>query len=130
MVDKDISIFRQDTEEVININPCEIEIVRSKETEDEYGSVSSETIRLEKQTVRIAELSHSETQRLFLEGLLKNHIVNITAKHDADIEAGDKFGYCGKTYKVMFIRNISVGGQTPDKVFRKSGRAEEINEEI
>ncbi|PIE98627.1 MAG: phage head-tail adapter protein [Treponema sp.] len=101
----DVEILRRGTEKIINVNPCEIKINRHKESEDEYGNLTIEEERLEKQTVRIAELSHSETQRLVIEGVLKNHLVNVTGK----------FG---------------VGGFSEDCIYKQSGRAEELNEEV
>ncbi len=126
----DITFLRKGTDEIINVNPCEIEIKRHVESEDEYGSLISEDITLEKQTVRIAELSHSETQRLVIEGVLKNHLVNVTAKFDADIQAGDRFEFCDKTYKILFMRKFWLGGFSKDCIYKQSGRAEELNEEV
>ena len=82
------------------------------------------------QRVRIAEISHSETDRLLQEGLLKTHIVNITAFHDADIQAGDLFDFQGSRYEIVFIRKITIGGYAPANAYKMSGRAKEIREAV
>ena len=78
--------------------------------------------------MRIAEIAHSETDRLLQEGLFKTHIVNITALNDADIRAGDLFDFCGSRYEVIFIHKITIGGYEPENVYKMSGRAKEIRE--
>jgi len=122
----DIDVLRKDTEEIININPIEIIFIRNEKQEDEFGNIKNIEKRTKPQRVRIAELSHNETDRLIQEGLLKNHVVNITARYNADIQSGDKFDFCGNRYEVEFIRKITVGGY--DNVFKMSGKAKEINE--
>ena len=125
MVDN-IDVLRKDTEVIISINPIELVFMRSKNVEDEYRNIKKIETHTEPQRVRIAELSHNETDKLIQEGLLKNHVVNITARYNADIQSGDKFDFCGNRYEVEFIRKITVGGY--DNVFKMSGRAKEINE--
>lgn len=121
-----IDVLRKDTEVIISINPIELVFMRSKNVEDEYRNIKKIETHTEPQRVRIAELSHNETDKLIQEGLLKNHVVNITARYNADIQSGDKFDFCGNRYEVEFIRKITVGGY--DNVFKMSGRAKEINE--
>ena len=121
-----IDVLRKDTEVIISINPIELVFMRSKNVEDEYRNIKKIETHTEPQRVRIAELSHNETDKLIQEGLLKNHVVNITARYNADIQSGDKFDFCGNRYEVEFIRKITVGGY--DNVFKMSGKAKEINE--
>lgn len=125
----DIDALRSDTKAIIAVNPYDIAIVRNEVTIDEYGNTKRYDATLDVQQVRIAELSHSETERLMLSGLSKNHTVNITALHDADIQKDDVFMFQGNKYRILFMRSISLGGYGADCVYKKSGRAEEITEE-
>ncbi|MEL3899320.1 MAG: phage head closure protein [Treponema phagedenis] len=125
----DISALRKDTEAIIAINPYDVEITRREETEDGYGNIKKIDTVLPKQRMRIAELSHNETERLKQEGVFKNHGVNITALHDADIKKGDKFTFLGNRYKVVFMRAITIGGYEKENGYKLSGHAEELEEE-
>ncbi len=120
--------LRKDTESIINCNPAVISFIRREKEKNEYGNVREVEKRTGIQRVRIAEISHSETDRLLQEGLLKTHVVNITALHDADIQAGDLFDFQGSRYEVIFIRKITIGGYEAENVYKMSGRAEEIRE--
>ncbi|CEM60545.1 hypothetical protein TPHV1_10213 [Treponema phagedenis] len=91
----DISALRKDTEAIIDINPYDVEITRREETEDGYGNIKKIDTVLPKQRMRIAELSHNETERLMQEGVFKNHGVNITALHDADIKKAISLRFWG-----------------------------------
>ena len=123
-----IASLRKDTESIINCNPSVISFIRREKEKNEYGNVRKVEKRTEAQRVRIAEISHSETDRLLQEGLLKTHVVNSTALHDADIQAGDLFDFLGSRYEVVFIRKITIGGYEGENVYKMSGRAKEIRE--
>ena len=124
----DIIRLRKDTECIIDCNPSVISFIRRERVKNEYGNIAEEEKQTEGQRVRIAEIAHSETDRLLQEGLFKTHIVNITAPHDADIMAGDLFDFLGSRYEVIFIRKITIGGYGPENVYKMSGRAKEIRE--
>ena len=126
----DITRLRKDTECIIDCNPSLISFIRRERVKNEYGNVAEAEKKTEAQRVRIAEISHSETDRLLQEGLLKTHIVNITAFHDADIQAGDLFDFQGSRYEVVFIRKITIGGYAPENAYKMSGRAKEIREAV
>ena len=123
-----IASLRKDTESIIDCNPSLLFFIRREKEKNEYGNVREVEKRTEAQRVRIAEISHSETDRLLQEGLLKTHVVNITAFHDADIQAGDLFDFQGSRYEVIFIRKITIGGYEAENVYKMSGRAKEIRE--
>ena len=123
-----IASLRKDTESIIDCNPSLLFFIRREKEKNEYGNVREVEKRTEAQRVRIAEISHSETDRLLQEGLLKTHVVNITALHDADIQAGDLFDFLGSRYEVVFIRKITIGGYEAENVYKMSGRAKEIRE--
>ena len=123
-----IASLRKDTESIIDCNPSLLFFIRREKEKNEYGNVREVEKRTEAQRVRIAEISHSETDRLLQEGLLKTHVVNITAFHDADIQAGDLFDFQGSRYEVVFIRKITIGGYEAENVYKMSGRAKEIRE--
>ena len=80
-----IKQLRKDTESIIDVNRTLLFFIRREREKNEYGNVREVEKRTGLQRVRIAEISHSETDRLLQEGLLKTHIVNINAFHDADI---------------------------------------------
>ena len=122
--------LRKDTERIIDCNPSVIVFIRRERVKGEYGNVKEVETRTEAQRVRIAEIAHSETDRLLQEGLLKTHIVNITALDDADIQAGDLFDFQGSRYEVVFIRKITIGGYAPENAYKMSGRAKEIREAV
>ena len=124
----DIASLRKDTESIIDCNPSLISFIRREREKNEYGNVREVEKRTEIQRVRIAEIAHSETDRLLQEGLFKTHIVNITASHDADIQAGDLFDFQGSRYEVVFIRKITIGGYDAEHVYKMSCRAKEITE--
>lgn len=124
----DIEKLRTETVEIINVNPIEITFTRHERSIDDYGNVSETESETEPQRVRIAELSHSETENLMQQGLLKNHYVNITAEHNADIKNGDKFNFLGDRYEVEFIRKITVGGYEAENCYKMSGKAKELKE--
>nr|DAQ25146.1 MAG TPA: head-tail joining protein [Caudoviricetes sp.] len=126
----DITRLRKDTECIIDCNPSLISFIRRERVKNEYGNVAEAEKKTEAQRVRIAEIAHSETDRLLQEGLLKTHIVNITAFHDADIQAGDLFDFQGSRYEVVFIRKITIGGYAPENAYKMSGRAKEIREAV
>lgn len=123
-----IASLRKDTESIIECNPSSISFIRRERVKNEYGNVKEVEKHTEAQRVRIAEVAHSETDRLLQEGLFKTHIVNITASHNADIQAGDLFDFCGSRYEVIFIRKITIGGYEAENVYKMSGRAQEIRE--
>ena len=123
-----VNQLRKDTESIIDCNPSVIVFIRRERVKGEYGNVKEVETRTEAQRVRIAEIAHSETDRLLQEGLLKTHIVNITALDDADIQAGDLFDFQGSRYEVVFIRKITIGGYAPENAYKMSGRAKEIRE--
>jgi len=123
-----IKELRKDSECIIDCNPSVISFIRRERVKGEYGNVKEVETRTEAQRVRIAEIAHSETDRLLQEGLFKTHIVNITALHDADIKAGDLFDFLGSRYEVIFIRKITIGGYDAEHVYKMSGRAKEIRE--
>ena len=123
-----IASLRKDTESIIDCNPSLLFFIRREKEKNEYGNVREVEKRTEAQRVRIAEISHSETDRLLQEGLFKTHVVNITALHDADIQAGDLFDFQGSRYEVIFIRKITIGGYEAENVYKMSGRAKEIRE--
>ena len=123
-----IASLRKDTESIIAVNPSLLFFIRREKERNEYGNVREVEKRTEIQRVRIAEISHSETDRLLQEGLFKTHVVNITASHDADIQAGDLFDFQGSRYEVVFIRKITIGGYEAENVYKMSGRAKEIRE--
>jgi len=122
--------LRKDTERIIDCNPSVIVFIRRERVKGAYGNVKEVETRTEAQRVRIAEIAHSETDRLLQEGLLKTHIVNITALDDADIQAGDLFDFQGSRYEVVFIRKITIGGYAPENAYKMSGRAKEIREAV
>ena len=123
-----IEQLRKDTESIIACNPSAISFIRREKQKNEHGNIKEVEVRTEVQQVRIAELSHTETDKLLQEGLMKTHIVNITARHNADIKAGDLFDFCGNRYEVIFIRNITIGGYEVENIYKKSGKAKEIME--
>lgn len=123
-----IKQLRKDTESIIDVNRTLLFFIRREREKNEYGNVREVEKRTGLQRVRIAEISHSETDRLLQEGLLKTHIVNITAFHNADIQAGDLFDFQGSRYEVIFIRKITIGGYAPENAYKMSGRAKEIQE--
>lgn len=123
-----IDALRKDTEAIIAVNPVELIFFRIEKQKTEYGSIKEVKTETAAQTVRIAELSHNEQDKLLQEGLLKTHIVNITAMHNADIKAGDKFDFLGNRYEVEFIRKITLGGYADDNAYKMSGKAKEIKE--
>lgn len=128
MVDS-ITSLRKDTEAIIADNPIDIVFIRCETTDDGYGNMKQAKSQTEPQRVRIAELSHSETEKLIQQGEVMQHIVNITARHDADIRTCDMFDFLGKRFRVEFIRKITHGGYTADTVYKMSGRAAETVEE-
>lgn len=123
-----IKQLRKDTESIIDVNRTLLFFIRREREKNEYGNVREVEKRTGLQRVRIAEISHSETDRLLQEGLLKTHIVNITAFHNADIQAGDLFDFQGSRYEVIFIRKITIGGDAVENAYKMSGRAKEIQE--
>lgn len=125
----DIESLRADTLAIIDVNPIEIIFTRHKKELDEYGNISETESQTKAQRVRIAELGHNEIESLMQEGLLKQHIVNVTAEHNADILAGDKFNFLGNRYVVEFIRKITVGGYEDENCYKMSGKARELKEE-
>ena len=72
--------LRKDTESIIAVNPSLLFFIRRGKEKNEYGNVREVEKRTEAQRVRIAEISHSETDRLLQEGLFKTHVVNITSR--------------------------------------------------
>ena len=122
----DMHALREDTEAIIAINPVDIIFIRSESTQDQWGNITRKERALVPQKVRIAEISHAESERLALSGMMKTHVVNITARYDGDIEKGDVFTFQGNTYRVLFIHDMSVGGM----VYKKSGRAEQVMEGV
>ena len=125
-----VNQLRKDTESIIDVNPSLLFFIRREREKNAYGNVREVEKRTEIQRVRIAEISHSETDRLLQEGLFKTHIVNITASHNADIQASDLFDFCGSRYEVIFIRKITIGGYEAENVYKMSGRAQEIREAV
>lgn len=124
-----IEALRNETKEIIKINPIDITFIRSEKKENRYGSIKTIERNLNPQFVRLAELSHSEKDQLGEKGLITMHSLNITALHDADIQKGDKFDFYGVRYVVQFIRPLTLGGFEAKNIYRKSGIAQEILEE-
>ncbi|MEL3905569.1 MAG: head-tail adaptor protein [Treponema sp.] len=129
MVDS-IEALRKGTEAIIAENPIDIVFTCFGTVEDEHGNIKRITKKTEVHRVRIAELSHSETEKLIQQGAVNTHSVNITARHDADIQAGYVFDFLGKRFRVEFIRKITHKGYTADRVYKMSGRASETSEAV
>ena len=126
-----VAEFRRDTDEIIAVNPVSISFVRILREKDSYGNERViGKVTVDPQDVRIAEISHNESERLMEQGVLPVHVVNITAKYDADIIAGDRFAYMGSNYEIVFIRPITYGGQDEEHTYKKSGKARAISEEL
>lgn len=125
----DIEALRNDTRAIIDVNPCDIVFLRSVKQEDDYGNITHATSELPVQRVRIAEIAHNEQTRIMQVGMTRVHIVNITAEHDADIMAGDKFDFLGDRYVVDFMRKMTIGGYTLENCYKQSGEARELTEE-
>ena len=126
----DILALREDTEAIIAVNPAEIVFIRNASVQDQWGNITRKERVLEPQRVRIAEISHAESELLTLTGEAKNHVVNITARYDGDIEKGDVFTFQGNTYRVLFMRELTIGGIGKNHAVRKSGRAEQLIEDV
>ena len=129
MVDS-IEALRNGAEAIIAENPIDIAFTRFETVSDGYGNRKQTETCTEVQRVRIAEISQSETEKLMQQGAITAHIVNITARHDADIQSGDVFDFCGKRFRVEFIRKITYRGYTADRVYKMSGRASETSEAV
>jgi hypothetical protein len=125
MVSEIVSESRTAIAEIIDINPAMIVLYRDVIVED-----VSTTIHLDPQKMKISEINNSQTDTIMEQGVIPTHIVGITAFHDTDIIDGDRFTYLGRNYSVIFVRQSSFGGQSEDDVYKKSGRAKEINEAI
>lgn len=126
----DILALREDTEAIIAVNPVEIVFIRNESVQDQWGNITRKERVLEPQRVRIAEISHSEAEKLALSGISHTHVVNITARHDGDVEKGDVFTFQSNTYRVLFMHDMSIGGVDAEHVYKKSGRAEQLIEDV
>jgi len=120
--------LREATEAIIDLNPSLITLKRTLKHKDEYDNeIIDGIVTIPEQRMRIAEVSHNETEKLMEQGLVPSHVVNVTALYDADVMNGDRFVHNGLNYEIVFVRPYTVNG---DERYKYSGKAKEITEAV
>lgn len=130
MVNMTVQSLRDSTDAIIAMNPASIIISRITEIEDTYGNKTIGRAPLAVQTMRISEITNSQSEKLMDQGSVPAHIVNVTAVHNANVQDTDRFVYLGKNYEITFIQPVTIYGQASENIYKRSGRAREITEVV
>ena len=109
---------------LIRGNPSVITLYRSTLFNDGMGgqTMSPPAMVSPPLVMRVAEVAPAENMKLTEAGPVPAHIVALTSPYDSDVRTDDLFVWGGKTFKVLFMREMKCEAE----VYGLHGRAEEV----